>query len=139
MRIAICISGHVRTYELTYPFFKANILDVLKSRGQVDCFVSTWNTNNTNFCRAAEVKDATEIDISVSSLDKIISFYQGVVLGSTANKISRQFMLLLLTVALVATGCMSRVRGRMIAYDPPHHKKGKHKTTQAALPPTEKK
>ena len=71
--------------------------------------------------------------------DRIISFYQGVVLGTTANKVSRQFMLLLLMLVLVATGCISRVKGRMVASDPGHYKKCKDKTTQTALPPTEKK
>jgi len=39
MKIAICISGHLRTFELCHPSLKRNVLD----KYDCDVFFSTWN------------------------------------------------------------------------------------------------
>jgi len=46
MKIAICISGHLRTFELCHPSLKRNVLD----KYDCDIFFSTWtNIGNTNY------------------------------------------------------------------------------------------
>ncbi len=44
MRTAICISGLARTFVKTCPAFVRDMLEPLKRRGQVDIFVSIWDT-----------------------------------------------------------------------------------------------
>lgn len=41
-RIAVCISGHLRTFERAYPTFMNNIIG--QYRDNVDVFVHTWHT-----------------------------------------------------------------------------------------------
>jgi len=43
MRIALCFSGHMRTYEKTYAAWKRYVIDPL----QPDIFIDTWNTIGT--------------------------------------------------------------------------------------------
>lgn len=48
MKIAFCISGHLRTYK--NPIIQKNFFefkDYISSFGEVDIFVSTWNRQNT--------------------------------------------------------------------------------------------
>lgn len=45
MKIAICISGLMRTFEETFPSFQKHFL---KMNGNVDIFIHTWNTNTIN-------------------------------------------------------------------------------------------
>lgn len=44
MRIALCLSGHFRSYKKVFPFFTEYILKPLKEQGEVDIFISTWKT-----------------------------------------------------------------------------------------------
>lgn len=46
MRIALCISGHLRNYIKITDIFSKNILKPLKRMGDVDVFLSTWDTYN---------------------------------------------------------------------------------------------
>lgn len=73
--------------------------------------------------------------------DKIITAYQAAALKIPINKFSKQITLVLLTIILVLTGCARRTKGMIAVYADDHRcpKKHKHKTTQAALPPIEKK
>lgn len=41
MKVAICISGHLRNIVTTFPSVRKNILD--KIEGEYDIFLSTWN------------------------------------------------------------------------------------------------
>jgi len=46
MKIAICISGHLRTFELTHQSLRRNVLD----KYDCDVFISTWNNiGNTTY------------------------------------------------------------------------------------------
>lgn len=46
MKIALCISGHMRSYkELIHNFYE--FVNYLKTVGNVDVFISTWNQKNT--------------------------------------------------------------------------------------------
>lgn len=48
MRTALCMSGHVRTFNKCFPNIMENILLPLKKWGKVDWFFSTWDTVSSN-------------------------------------------------------------------------------------------
>lgn len=50
MRTAICISGHVRNWEYTFPNFKEYLYDPHAAKGNVDIFISTWDSAWTKDC-----------------------------------------------------------------------------------------
>lgn len=47
MRVAICLSGLVRTYRQTYDNFKTQLLDP-NQHHSIDVFISTWPTDHSN-------------------------------------------------------------------------------------------
>ena len=43
-RIAILFHGHLRSYEVTAPFFKENVLnEIKKDNNHCDIFLHTWD------------------------------------------------------------------------------------------------
>jgi hypothetical protein len=44
MKIALCLSGHFRTFQKTHGHFLRHVLIPLMKRGEVDTFISTWRT-----------------------------------------------------------------------------------------------
>lgn len=50
MRIAICISGHLRCYEELSKFFKERVLNPLEKFAKVDIFIDTWDKQDTENC-----------------------------------------------------------------------------------------
>jgi hypothetical protein len=44
MRSAICLSGLARTYKQTWATLMMNVVDPLRARGQVDIFISIWDS-----------------------------------------------------------------------------------------------
>lgn len=47
MRVAVCLSGLVRTYRETYQNFLANLVEPNRDH-QIDVFISTWPTEHSN-------------------------------------------------------------------------------------------
>jgi hypothetical protein len=45
MKVAICLSGHLRNFEKTFPRIKSQILDTFLNP---DIFISVWDKSNTN-------------------------------------------------------------------------------------------
>ena len=46
MRVAICLNGHVRTYDQTIDYFYKNIINS-NNHHEIDVFIHTWHTKNT--------------------------------------------------------------------------------------------
>lgn len=43
-RLVIQLYGHVRSFMITYPYFRKNIVEALEKQGMlVDVFIHTWN------------------------------------------------------------------------------------------------
>jgi len=51
MKIAICLSGHLRTFDKTFRSIKEKLLDVY----DCDVFISTWNNLGNFFCYGAGI------------------------------------------------------------------------------------
>ena len=48
INVAICMSGHLRTYDLCKQNIKSNIIDILKNAGfNVNLFLSSWDSENS--------------------------------------------------------------------------------------------
>ena len=43
MKVAICISGHLRTFNKCIDNIRKNIFDPLRNNFETDIFLSTWN------------------------------------------------------------------------------------------------
>lgn len=49
INVALCMSGHLRTYDLCKQNIKTNIFDILKHKGfNVNIFLSSWDTFSNN-------------------------------------------------------------------------------------------
>lgn len=60
MKIAICLSGHLRTYEKTYQ----SIYDQLLNKYDCDIFISTWkNLGNIKFAGGNDTEKSEFVDI----------------------------------------------------------------------------
>lgn len=70
MRFAICISGLARTYLRTYDSFMRNVVGPLKERGEVDIFISIWDTTDLS---ALSPRAAQENKVDVN---EIIQLYK---------------------------------------------------------------
>lgn len=47
-KVAICLSGELRTFNKTYENFYKNIINILKKKFEVDIFMFIWKTENKN-------------------------------------------------------------------------------------------
>lgn len=56
MKIAVCISGHLRHYYLLKDNFDL-FINILKMYGDVDVFVATWNKQNTVNCWSKDMQN----------------------------------------------------------------------------------
>ena len=45
MKVAICISGHLRTFDQCISNIRENIFNPLRDNFETDIFLSTWNSN----------------------------------------------------------------------------------------------
>ena len=55
MRIAILLSGHVRSYQKTLNNFEQNFINNLEEAGhEYDVFISTWNNDGMKIAGGGE-------------------------------------------------------------------------------------
>jgi hypothetical protein len=73
MKIAICISGHLRTFELCHQSLKRNVLD----KYDCDVFVSTWNNIGNTLYHAHYKPGFDEVDDRIN-VNRIIEVYKPV-------------------------------------------------------------
>lgn len=76
MKIAICISGHLRHYQKLKDNFKW-FKEKLKLNHDVDIFVSTWNKQNTlvSWSHAHGISNAGTAN-NIVNLDEVKNFYE---------------------------------------------------------------
>jgi hypothetical protein len=74
MKIAICISGHLRTFELTYPSLKQHILD----KYDCDVFISTWKNLGNQFAYHCAYKNGIDKTDPIISEEDIRKLYKPV-------------------------------------------------------------
>jgi hypothetical protein len=74
MKIAICISGHLRTYKQTIQNF-LKIKNLLSQFGDIDIFISTWDTINSNSSWSRSLNTTSENNNLVNK-DEIINLYK---------------------------------------------------------------
>lgn len=70
MKIAICISGHLRTFELTHQSLRRNVLN----KYDCDVFISTWN-NIGNTLYHEHYKPGFDESDDRANLDRIKEVY----------------------------------------------------------------
>lgn len=68
-KIAVVITGHLRTFKMHFPHFKKNLLDV----HDVDLFLSTWDTNHIGVMHGA-----TLVKVQEDNLKEQLSIYPNV-------------------------------------------------------------
>ena len=78
MRIAICFSGHLRSFDKTYEQHLQTLITPLSTLGQVDIFISTWETRSIRKCWAATDPKYNQIEHLDDFIDfqKIYDFYK---------------------------------------------------------------
>lgn len=94
MKIALCLSGHLRTYEKTYE----SIYEQLYQKYDVDTFISTWQNLGNNFAYHAnfvEGADKTDPIVDVETIKKIYNPISIVMDDSdtekTSNELKKQY------------------------------------------------
>jgi len=61
MKVAICISGHLRTFDQCISNIRENIFNPLRDNFETDIFLSTWNSNlDLSFIREDNIKIEVE-------------------------------------------------------------------------------
>lgn len=77
-RIAIQLFGHLRTFDLMYPYFKQHVIDAnIKDGYEVDIFIHTWDQidhNTINYRIGAKEKDPETL--SEDLIEKVKELYQ---------------------------------------------------------------
>lgn len=74
MKIAICLSGHLRTYQHTIGNF-LKLRDFLKQLGEVDVFISTWDILNSNSSWSRSLNTTSENNNNINEKE-IIELYK---------------------------------------------------------------
>lgn len=75
MRIAICLSGHMRRYDKAFPNFKENILSPLFNE-QVDIFIHTWDNaveSSSHGWQCGGYEDLANLKVDIN---KVAALYQ---------------------------------------------------------------
>lgn len=72
MKVAVCLSGHLRTFDKTHQ----SVLDQLLNKYNCDVFVSTWTNLGNAFAYHANYKDGADKTDPIISQEKIIEMYK---------------------------------------------------------------
>lgn len=76
MRIALEISGSLRTYLKNFPLFEKNIINPLEKLGKLDIFISTWDKIDTQESWSVHHRENGQpVDININ-LDGIKYLYK---------------------------------------------------------------
>lgn len=76
INVAICMSGHLRTYESCKQNIKTNIIDVLKNNGfHVNLFLSSWETNDSQTSPKCNIEEFNMYEFETSKQDYFLSHF----------------------------------------------------------------
>jgi hypothetical protein len=74
MKLAICLSGHLRTYQQTIENF-LKVKDFLSQFSDIDIFISTWDTINSNSSWSRSLNTTSENNDEINEKE-IIQLYK---------------------------------------------------------------
>jgi hypothetical protein len=74
MKVAICLSGHLRTFEQTYQ----SIYEQLINKYDCDVFISTWKNLGNSFAYHANFKDGDDKNDPIINEETIVKMYRPV-------------------------------------------------------------
>jgi hypothetical protein len=90
MKIAICLSGHVRTYKKTISNF-LQLKKFLEQFADIDIFISTWDTINSNSSWSRSLNNTSENNQEIN-IEEINEFYKPKKINiQNFNKLKRLF------------------------------------------------